>query len=198
MFLSSTDILFFLEQYKYLLIFPIVVFEGPIVTVISGFFIYLGLLNAYIVYALLVAGDLTGDVLHYIIGRYWQKSVWIKRHGSWFGYDENSEEFLENHFRKHKIKTLIAAKFFHGMGTAIQITAGIAKVNFFQYLWLNLIITILKTSALLFLGYYLGGSYIKIDGYLNIIACVAISIIVVVLSFAISSKLARKYLIKSE
>ncbi|MFA5889134.1 MAG: VTT domain-containing protein [Candidatus Paceibacterota bacterium] len=198
MFLSSSDISFFLEQYKYLLIFPIAVFEGPIVTVISGFFIYLGLLNIYIVYILLAVGDLTGDVLHYVVGRYWQKSVWIKKHGSWFGYDENSEEFLENHFRKHKIKTLLAAKFFHGTGTVIQITAGIAKVNFLQYLWINLIMTILKTSALLFLGYYIGSSYIKIDGYLNIIGFIVISIIIVVLSFIISSKLAKKYLIKSE
>ena len=76
---------------------------------------------------------------------------------------------------------------------------GLVMMKIVRNFWkTTLIITILKTSALLFLGYYLGGSYIKIDGYLNIIAFVAISIIVVVLSFAISSKLARKYLIKSE
>ena len=52
-----------LSYYKYWLIFPIMVLEGPIITVISGFLVSLGTLNAFVAYPLLFFGDLLGAAL---------------------------------------------------------------------------------------------------------------------------------------
>jgi membrane protein DedA with SNARE-associated domain len=70
MLIPLPDILIILEKYKYWLIFPIVIIEGPIIVVISGFLVYLGFLNAYITYIILVIGDSIGDSMYYAIGRY--------------------------------------------------------------------------------------------------------------------------------
>lgn len=195
MFLSLSSVLFFLGQYKYLLIFPIVILEGPIVTVISGFLSYLGILNIYVAFTLLAIGDLIGDVLHYLIGKYWGRSSWVKKYGHFLGYDEKSEVYLENHFKKHKIKTVLSAKFLHGIGTAIQITAGIARVDFLSFLWISLIGTIPKTLILFLLGYYIGGSYIKIHGYLNIMAFVTIGVLIIILLYFILNKYIKNYFV---
>ncbi|MCX6702149.1 MAG: VTT domain-containing protein [Candidatus Zambryskibacteria bacterium] len=198
MFISLSDVLIIFEQYRYLFIFPIAILEGPIITIISGFLVYLGLLNIYIIYILLVIGDLTGDAFHYAIGKYWRKSSWVKRYGHFLGYNEKSEESIENHFKKHEIKTVLSAKVLHGMGTAIQITAGIAGINFFRYIGVSLLGTIPKTLVLLLVGYYVGGSYIKIDGYLNTAAFITISVFLLVFLYFILNKIIRNFFVNNE
>jgi membrane-associated protein len=194
---SISDTFLILEHYKYLVIFPVVILEGPIITIISGFLVYLGHLNIYIAFLMLVVGDLLGDALHYWIGKYWQKFSWVNKIGYFLGYTESSKVLVNNHFKKHAIKTLIFAKFSHGVGTVIQIAAGIALVDFSKYILVNFFVTLLKTAILLFIGYYVGSSYLKIDGYLNTIAFSTISITLFIFLYFLLSKYIKSYFIKS-
>lgn len=176
MFISLPEVLVILEHYKYFLIFPIMVIEGPIIAVISGFMAYLGILNIFLLYPLLVLGDLIGDSLYYAIGKYCSRFRLVKKLVFYLGYSEKSEEFLKSHFDKHMTKTLLLAKLSHGLGGTVQVTAGIAKVNFPQYISIELVGTMIKTLFLLVLGFYLGNSYEKINTYLDSIAFMVISV----------------------
>ncbi len=193
MFISPQEALTILEHYKYLLIFPITVVEGPIIIIISGFLVYLGFLNAISAYIILSIADIIGDSLYYAIGLYWRRWAWIKKYARLLGYNENSEAFLESHFRKHKGKTFLLAKISHGIGGAIQIAAGIARVNYWQFLFYSIIGTLPKTLILMLIGFYLGSSYIKIDGIFNYIAMVTVGISVLLIFFYV---ILQKYLKK--
>ncbi len=176
-----SNALFLLKHYKYFLIFPVAIVEGPIVILISGFLVYLGVLNPFIVFILLVIADVIGDCLYYTIGRHWRNWRWIKRYTKFIGYNEKSEAFLEKHFKNHKGKTFLLAKFSHGIGGAVQVSAGIARVNFLEFVAYSFIGTTPKTLVLLLLGYYAGASYIKIDNLFNYIAYFTITITALVL-----------------
>ncbi|MFZ2522768.1 MAG: DedA family protein [Minisyncoccia bacterium] len=182
MFLSPQEALSILEQYKYLLIFPITVIEGPIITVIGGFLIYLGYLDASVAFFLLVMGDWIGDGLHYLLGRYYSKAKWFKKIGRILGYDEKREKIVEEHFKKHPGKTVLLAKISHGVGGFIQIVAGMARMDFWQFMKYSLYGALPKTFVLIMVGYYLGNSYMKIDKYMNNIA---FFVIVIFLALAI-------------
>lgn len=198
MFFSPQELLIILGQYKYWLIFPVAVIEGPIITVISGFLSHLGVLNFFGTYFLLLLGDVTGDVLHYSIGRYWQRSPFIKKHGHFLGYSDKVEDFLKSHFERHKIKTLVVAKFSYGLGTAVKIAAGISKINFFDYIRINLIGSVPKILLLYLIGFYMGSSYLKINGYLNLATSIITAVVILIILFFVSKNLARKYLDKGE
>jgi membrane-associated protein len=174
------------------------IIEGPIITVISGFLVYLGFLNVYISFPLLVFGDLIGDYLHYIIGKYWGKSSGIKKIAAFLGYDENKEKILEKHFQNHKIKSILLAKISHGIGTIIQITAGMANVDLWSFLWYSFLGTVPKTFALFLLGFYLGSSYMKIDSYFDSIAIFFLVITFGFIIFSVVSKKFSKNLLKEE
>jgi membrane-associated protein len=190
---SPSEVLAILEHYKYLVIFPIAVVEGPIIIVISGFLVYLGVLNGVVAYILLVIADVLGDVLYYSIGRFWRGSRWVRKLLGFLGYSEKSEEFLENHFEKHIGKTILISKFSHGIGGAVQVASGIAQVDIREYLLYSFLGTIPKTVLLLFLGYFLGSSYIKINGYLNDIALFTTGFIVcIILVYYFLSKYIKK------
>jgi membrane protein DedA with SNARE-associated domain len=61
---SLTEVVQWLLYYKYFVLFPIMVVEGPIITIIAGFLVSLGHLNGLAAYAVLVAGDVTGDSIY--------------------------------------------------------------------------------------------------------------------------------------
>lgn len=192
MFIPLEEVFFILGKYKYLAIFPITIFEGPIIIIISGFLTYLGFLNIYIIVPLLIVGDLIGDSLYYAIGRYGSRFVWVKKVGNFLGYRERGKEILKNHFEKHTAKTLLIAKITHGMGAVVQVTAGIAGVKFWKYFLLQMIGTIPKALILFFIGFYLGNSYTKIDTYLDIVSYAVMSLALVGFLYIILKKYSKE------
>ncbi len=194
MFISSAEVLSILEQYKYFIIFPVAIVEGPIIIIISGFLAYLGYLNIYIAYFVLVVADTIGDSLYYTIGKYWRKWTWIKKYARFLGYNERSEAFLEEHFRRHKGKTFLIAKLSHGVGGAVQIASGIAGVRYIEFLLWSLIGTLPKALILFVIGFHVGASYERIDGYFDYIALTTLSIAVFILCLVFVRKYVKKSL----
>lgn len=196
MFLSPQEALGILEHYKYLVIFPITVLEGPIITVIGGFLVYLGFLNGFMAYFFLALGDWVGDALHYVLGRYYSNSRWFRKLSGYFGYDEAKEKLIEEHFKKHPGKTVLLAKVSHGVGGLIQIVAGMAKMDFKEFMWFSLIGTLPKTLALFFVGYYLGSSYESINKYLDRVAYIVIIAVAFVIIYFVTKKIVGKEVIE--
>ena len=191
---SLSHLFILLKNYKYILIFPVAIFEGPIVSVISGFLVSLGFLNGIAAYVVLVLGDLVGDSMYYSIGRYWSNSAWAKKIMRPLGYSENTEQIIENYFAKHKGKTLLLAKFSYGLGGASQVVAGIAKVNYRQFFLFSLLGTLPKSLILILIGYYAGSSYIKINSYLHSIEFATLGIVfLLVIGYIVLNKLAGRY-----
>jgi membrane protein DedA with SNARE-associated domain len=198
MLISPEELLVILEQYRYWIIFPIAIFEGPIIIVISGFLVSLGYLNGIVVYCVVLVADIIGDSIYYSIGKYWGKSTWIKKVGKFVGYNEESEKFLEEHFKKHKVKTFLIGKVTHGLGGSIQIASGIAKVRYLEFFWLSILGTAPKALALLLLGFFVGSYYETINNYLQNIALFTISSVLIILFFIFSKKIKKGLLKKKE
>src|SRR4051812_5717647 len=108
-----------LSTYRYWIIFPLAILEGPILTIILGFLVTLGQFNPFAVYAIIVLGDFCGDLLHYSIGRWGRR--WLPL--SWIGLTEERLHTGKKYFEKHKWKALISAKLVHGVGASGLIVA---------------------------------------------------------------------------
>ena len=170
------------------------IIEGPIITVISGFLVYLGFLNIYITAPLLIFGDLIGDALHYILGKYATHSIWVMKMVRFLGYDEVKEKLIGKHFEKHTGKTLLLAKVSHGVGGIVQVASGMVKVDFYQFFLFCFIGTIPKTLILFIIGFYLGNAYMKIDSYFDFIALITFSIVVCMFSYLVLRRSIKNYL----
>jgi membrane-associated protein len=190
------NIILLLTAYKYLFLFPVAVVEGPIITVIAGFLSSLGIFNVFIAYGVLVAGDIAGDVAYYELG-YYGRQKFVTRWGRFVGITQERLEQLGKHFDKHASKTLIIGKLSQGIGGAILLAAGMAKVPFRKLVLYDFLPTLPKTLILLLIGYYAGESYVKISSYFDYaaIGTVAAAVIFVVVYFVmrrLSSKYASK------
>jgi membrane protein DedA with SNARE-associated domain len=162
-----------LTNYGYALLFPLVVIEGPLVTVLAGFLCSMHVMNLYVTYAVAVAGDLAGDCLYYAAGR-WGRKEFIEKYGHYVGVTPARISDVEHHFEQHGGKTLAVGKLLHGIGTAFLVAAGIIKMPFKRFFWYNLMATVPKSLALILLGYYLGEFLTTINRYLTVVSVLSI------------------------
>ncbi|MCX6731890.1 MAG: DedA family protein [Candidatus Parcubacteria bacterium] len=177
---SFAQITSWLLQYKYFALFPLAVIEGPIITIITGFFSSLGYINFLGAYAVIVAGDLAGDVLHYIIGRFGGRKF-IDKWGRFIGVGEREVELVEKQFTKRGDKLLFIGKMSHGVGGAFLVAAGIIKMPFDRFFFSNFLATLVKSLILLIIGFYFGHAFAAINSYLEKFAVLSVAIAVTLL-----------------
>jgi len=151
-----------LLDYRYFILFPLVVIEGPIVTVLAGSFVYLNKLNLFLAYTVVVAGDLFGDTIYYLIGRYAKKGI-IENLVKKLKLSMERLSSLEEHFQENGGKTLLLGKISHGIGSIFLVAAGIAKMRFGRFFWYNFLGTVPKSFLLIIVGYYYGQSITQIN-----------------------------------
>jgi membrane protein DedA with SNARE-associated domain len=139
----------------------------------------IGLLNLIATYAVLVLGDLTGDSIFYSIGR-WGGRPFIRKWGRFFGMKENKIEITEEHFKKHAGKTLMFGKT-QPLGAIILTAAGLSKMPYFKFMWINLWVTLLKSLILILIGFYFGHAYMLINKYLGFYAATSTALAIIAL-----------------
>jgi membrane protein DedA with SNARE-associated domain len=153
------------QAHGLLLLAPLSVLEGPIVTVIAGYLASLGLLNTAGALAVVVAGDLVGDALLYLAGRKGIRRMpqrWRDR----LGLNAGRVEALTDHFGMHGGRTLVIGKLTHSAGAAVLVAAGAARMPVGAFLWWNFVATLPKSAAFLALGYAFGAAYAQIDAWI--------------------------------
>ena len=161
--MSAGQLISLLVAYKYFILFPIAIFEGPIAIVVSGVLVSLHILNPLIVYVIIVAGDIIGDAMFYAIGRFGSKriTIWFTR---LFKTDINAVTIF---FHENVKKTLVLSKIIHSIGLGGIIVAGIVKIPYRTFFSVCLVVSLAQSLILLSLGIIFGSSYVLIEQYLG-------------------------------
>ncbi|HEX5430171.1 MAG TPA: DedA family protein [Patescibacteria group bacterium] len=184
-------------QYKYWVIFPIAVVEGPIITIIAGFLASLGYLSLLGGFLTVVLGDLVGDIATYWVGRLGRERF-VRKYGHWIGLDWPRVEKMEKYFENHTNSTFIFGKFVHGTGYLMWFATGIAKVPFGKFVSINIVTTAIKSGILILIGYYFGQAYSTFNTYLSNIALILFIGFIILYLIAIKTSLLDKFWQKLE
>jgi membrane protein DedA with SNARE-associated domain len=192
--MTATTVIGWLLAYRYAILFPLVVIEGPIVTILAGFLASLGQFNLLICYPLIVVADVLGDLFMYAQGRWGGKPA-VLRWGHHFGIKPAIIGRLEEHFKKHPGKTLVFGKISHFLGGPVLVAAGMARMPLPEFLWFNFLGTLPKSLVLLLLGFYFGEAYAKFDKFFTFAGWAAGALIVIcIIGYFVVSKISKKYL----
>ncbi len=176
--LSLNAIVSLIVSYRYLLILPISIIEGPIVTVIAAFLASQGYFNILFIYFIVVLGDIVGDIIYYYIGRFWKQES-INKLLNLFRIKNEKIEKAKQYFNKNVGKTLLFGKFTHSAGFVILIGAGMARIPLKDFIIYNLIGIIPKSLLFILIGYFAGSAYNKIDSYIGKISLILFIFIIV-------------------
>ncbi|GKY86527.1 DedA family protein [Sinisalibacter aestuarii] len=167
-----------LAKHGLVVLAPIAVLEGPIVTVIAAWLASQGLFSLWSVALVVILADLVGDFLLYSIGRWGLNGVpdrWLGR----LGLNRPRLDRLAAHFEEKGGRTLLFGKLTHSAGAAVLVAAGLARMPAFRFGWVNLAATVPKSLVFVALGYGFGSAYARIDNWISRVSLVLLAIIVV-------------------
>ncbi len=179
---------------RYLLLVPFLAVQGPLTTVYAAFKaspaggVKYGLLTLFI---LAVLVDLLTDVGAFLIGKYGKERI-VGRYPKRFSISPERFRVLEEYFKVEGTKTLALAKVSHGLGWPVMIVAGSAGVTYARFVTINVITSMVKSAALMWLGYYYGRHYKQIVHALSGIALIFTSLLVIVVAYFMLSRQRRK------
>lgn len=142
--------------YRYWIIIPLTVIEGPIVAFSVGTLSSFGYFNPYIAIWIFFVKDLLVDGFFYFLGRYARKwrfaQRWLEREGVFAqGVQAMSKQWAE-----HGWRTMFVSKLPHGLSPAFLATAGMVHFSLKRF-WLYAgSIALMQYGLLFVLGYFLG------------------------------------------
>jgi membrane protein DedA with SNARE-associated domain len=193
MYFSLNTIFGWVVMYRYVILLPIAIVEGPIISVIAGFLVSLGQMNFLLAYVILVLGDVMGDLLLYALGR-WGRGTPLQKYGKYFGVTAERIAKLEKFFEHHAKKTLLFGKWGHALGFPILLSAGAVKEPIGEFVTVSILGTLPKTLILMLVGFYFGQSYDLINKYITYAALGMIGLAVLVgVGYWFSIQLTKKY-----
>jgi membrane protein DedA with SNARE-associated domain len=145
----------YLTLYGYAALLPLAVIEGPVVTVIAGILAAHGVMDLALVYPVVVAGDLLGDLGHYAIGRWLPLLVPLQR-WNWVVRLRARAAAVAPLVRDNAGRMLLVGKLTHSAGFAVLIASGAVRVRLPRFLAWNFVGTLPKSLVLLLGGYWFG------------------------------------------
>ena len=184
--MNINTIIGYLITYRYVLIVPLTIIEGPIVMVICGFLLRTGIgqFDTIPLYFSLIISDLIGDIGWYCVGRFWGLPF-VRKYGHFYSISEKTVEKTTTLFHRYHNRILFISKITMGFGFALVtlITAGIAKVPFKKYIVFNVSGQFIWTGVLLLIGYFFGNLYYTVDKSFRIATVIALIVIIIVVIY---------------
>ncbi len=162
-----------LLKYKYIILFPLAIVEGPILAVIAGFLCIGGYLNLFIAYPVIVFGDVVGDSITYLLGRRGIPSF-LKPLVKRFRPRREKMEVVRAYFNANPKKTIALSKITLGIGIAGIYLAGNSKVPYNKFIRICLVTSAMQFIVYMGIGLLFGSAYKQIGHYLDLFAALAI------------------------
>jgi membrane protein DedA with SNARE-associated domain len=150
-----------LLTYKYWIVAPLSIIEGPILSVICGFFVTLGIFNFFIIYVIMAVGDIVGDSAIYYLGYAGKKYL------KYFKVSDEKLEQAKLYFKDNHKKALITSKLVHGIGMAGIVAAGALRVPYKKFFKTCATISFIQSFILVLIGVLFGHAYVVIGKYLS-------------------------------
>lgn len=131
-----------------------------------------GLLNVWVVMALLLAAAIIGVSTGYGVGARWGRRL-FEREDSRFFKKENLQK-AEAFYEKHGGKALIITRFIPVIRTFVPVVAGISRMPYPKLIFYNILGGIIWVVGLVSMGFWMGEKIPNIDTYLLPIIAVII------------------------
>ncbi|MFA5778134.1 MAG: DedA family protein [Candidatus Paceibacterota bacterium] len=196
--MDFTKLLSLFLAYKYPIIFLTTIVEGPIIMTMSGLLVRLDLAGFWPIYFVLMAGDLVGDTVWYLVGYHFAHPL-ASKFGKFFGLTHEKIDKTKAIFQNHPKKILFLSKITMGFGLplAALVVAGMSKISFKRYIASLFFGQIFFTGILISVGYFFGNLYEKINKDFQIISTFAFLVVVILTISGIRSYLKNRNILKN-
>jgi membrane protein DedA with SNARE-associated domain len=155
-------IISFIQVNGYFLLLIGMIIEGPIITTTFSFAASLGYFNIFIILLLSILGDIFGDFLHFVAGRFIGKKFKKK-----IKLNKRRLSFIEKNLKNHLVKTLVFLKMIPPITSVGLLFVGSSKIRFSKLILASFLATIPLSIFYVCLGYFFGSVAKNILDYMK-------------------------------
>ncbi len=146
-------------EYRYWILIPLSLIEGPIVAFVAGTLASVGYFNLYFLAALFFVRDVGLDGMYYAIGYFGSKTAFAGRMLKKIGVTADHLERVRTLWGKRPGWTMFVGKISYGIAQAFIVVAGVVRMPLRLFFKWGSIIAIAQYGTLLLTGYFLGASF---------------------------------------
>ncbi len=155
------------REYGLLLLAPLAVIEGPIVTVIAAYAARMGYFSLPAVCVIVILADLVGDAGYYSLGRWaitsnGEPPRWL----SFLGLNKARLASVVTSFENHGGRLLVIGKLTHSAGAVVLAAAGMARMPFGSFLFYNAVAQVPKSLFFVAIGWSFGHVIGQVDHWI--------------------------------
>jgi membrane protein DedA with SNARE-associated domain len=154
-----TKVWAYVGAHPYLVMFALMLVEGPLAMVTSGMLVSTGLMTFALAALLAVAADVGADSAYFLAGRLARRSTGNSRTTrllARMGATAERRSRLEASVRGNFVRIMLGAKVFDSAAIPVIATAGGSGVPYLRFLRWNLAFTVPKATLLVALGALVG------------------------------------------
>jgi membrane protein DedA with SNARE-associated domain len=168
-------------QYRYWILIPLSLMEGPVVAFIAGTLASVGYFSIYFLAVLFFVRDVGLDGVYYAIGHFGGRTPFARRMLTKIGVTDDHLENVRVLWERRPGWTMLIGKLSYGIASAFIVVAGMVKMPLSKFFAYGSLVAVLQYGTLLLLGYFLGASFggsisKGIDNVQYVIAFAAIAI----------------------
>ena len=196
--LSSTAQL--IVEYRYLIIVPLALIEGPIVAFIAGGLAAVGYFNIFGLAAFFFARDMGMDALYYALGYFGGRTGFAHRMLTKIKVTDEHLEGVRLLWEHHPLSTMFVGKLSYGIGSTFVAVAGMVRMRVTTFFKYGALVAITQYWSLLAIGYFFGNTFGgKIENVLSNMQYVLLGVgIVVTIYYVVSWRLRKKFMAQTE
>jgi membrane protein DedA with SNARE-associated domain len=148
-----------LLQYRYWILIPLSLIEGPVIALISGTLAALGYFNIYFLAALFFVRDVGLDLGYYAIGHFGGRTGFAQRMIKKIGIMPEHLDHVHDLWNRRPGMTMLIGKLSYGIASAFIVVAGMVHMHLRSFIFYGSLIAILQFWGLLAIGYFFGVSF---------------------------------------
>jgi membrane protein DedA with SNARE-associated domain len=146
-------------EYRYWILVPFVIIEGPIVAFIAGTLASIGYFNIYALIIFFFVRDMAMDAVFYYAGYMGAQTRFAKRMLGKINQRGDTLKDLRTQWEKHPARTMFVGKLSFGIAQAFIVAAGVVNMRLSTFFTYGAVVAVTQYITLLTLGYFFGDAF---------------------------------------
>lgn len=174
----------------YVVLFVMVLVEGPFAILLASTAASTGFLNPVPVFLTASLGNLVADLLWYFLGVF-GKTEWLLKI-KWLHLERGKLNLLTQKISHNAVKILVIAKLTNGLIVPALIATGLARVQIRRWFPGIFFSNLLITAVFVFLGYWTAVNIMRLEHWIKYVA-IGVSIFMILFISVYVQRLLKRY-----
>jgi membrane protein DedA with SNARE-associated domain len=157
--MTAAAITHLIIEYRYWILIPLAIIEGPIVAFIAGTLASIGYFNIYVLAIVFFVRDMGMDAIYYYSGYFGGQTAFVKRMLGKMNVQESHLSELRLLWDEHPARTMFIGKLSYGIAQAFIVAAGVVKMNIREFFTYGALVAVAQFGTLLLVGYFFGNAF---------------------------------------